>query len=366
MTHPPDTNGNNPNWGTPLNPYNSQYYPGGSTSGGASAVGSGLVPFALGSDGGGSVRIPSAYCGLYGLKPSHGRVSIAPLPRSGDSVVVNGPLTSNMSDLETYYRVLAQPDPTHRLSSLFAPPRALSSPGSRPKLLGICKPWFDRAVPAVQESCTAALHYLTTELGYQTIDIHIPYLHEGQIAHALTILSEVLAEQPDQSTLTDPNRILLKVAQSSTAFDYILAQKVRAALMQHLAHLFTQYPGLVIVTPTTPNAGWPIGAGEAAYGVTDGNMQIFNMEYVWLANFTGVPCIQFPVGYVDGVQGTGKVPVGMMGHAEWGSEDALIEFGFDAEEWITKGYEGGRARPEAWVDVLGGSEEGKGVENSFQ
>jgi hypothetical protein len=210
-----DTNGNNPNWGTPLNPYNSQYYPGGSSSGGASAVGSGLVPFALGSDGGGSVRIPSAYCGLYGLKTSHGRVSCAPLPRSANTTVINGPITSNMADLETYYRVLAQPDPSQLQSSRFAAPKRLTGP--RKKVLGICKPWFDRAVPAVQEACQAALHHLTTTLGYEMVDIHMPYIHEGQTAHAMTILSEVLAEQPDMSILTDPNRILLKVAQSSTA-----------------------------------------------------------------------------------------------------------------------------------------------------
>ncbi|CAI6339695.1 unnamed protein product [Periconia digitata] len=359
-----DTNGNNPNWGTPLNPYNSQYYPGGSTSGGASAVGSGLVPFAIGSDGGGSIRIPSNYCGLYGLKTSHGRVSVSPLPRSGNTVVINGPIASNMSDLEIYYRVLAQPDPSNLTSRCFAPPKPVTAP--RKKVLGICKPWFDRAVPAVQEACQSALQYMTTELGYTIVDIDIPYLHEGQIAHALTILSEVLAEQPDLSILTAPNRVLLKVAQSSTAHDFIIAQKVRHAVMQHLAHLFQKYPGLVIVTPTTPNAGWPIGDGEATFGVTDGNMQVFNMEYVWMANFTGVPCIQFPVGYVDGVKGTGKVPVGMMGHGDWGSEDSLIEFGFDGEAWLNKGYNGGKLRPEAWVDVLEGSEKGRAVENSFQ
>lgn len=108
------------------------------------------------------------------------------------------------------------------------------------------------------------------------------------------------------------------------------------------------------MTPTTPNAGWPIGEGELTHGMTDGNMQVRNMEYVWLANFTGVPCIQFPVGYVEATKGEGKIPVGMMGHGEWGSEDELIEFGFDGEEWLARGYEGGRRRPEGWVDVLGG------------
>ncbi|KAF1955333.1 amidase signature enzyme [Byssothecium circinans] len=356
-----DTNGNNPNWGTPLNPYNSQYYPGGSSSGGASAVSSGLIPFAIGSDGGGSVRIPSNYCGLFGLKPSHGRVSIAPLPKPGKSVVVYGPLASNMADLEISYRVLAQPDPSNAVSSQFAPPTPLvpgTTASSKKKTLGICKPWFDRAVPSVQEACRSSLEYLTTEKGYEIINIDIPYIHEGQIAHAMTILSETLASQPPLSTLTDANRLLLKVASTTPATDFLLAQKLRHVLMQHLSHLFATHPGLIIVTPTTPNAGWPIGNGDLSHGVSDGNTQLFNMEYVWLANFTGVPALQCPVGFVDGVKGVGKVPIGMQGHGEWGSEEALIEFGFDVEGWLRDGCKGGRPRPGAWVDVLG--ECGKG------
>jgi Asp-tRNA(Asn)/Glu-tRNA(Gln) amidotransferase A subunit family amidase len=284
------------------------------------------------------------------LKPSQGRVSIAPLSRALKTVVVNGPLASNMVDLEMSYRVLAQPDPAYHTSRQFAPPKRMR--GGRKKVLGICKPWFDRAVPEVQEACLSALKYLEVELGYETVSVDIPYLHEGQMAHAMTIVSELLATQPDMATLTDPNRLLLKIMSSSTSVDYILAQKLRNILMQHLAHLFEQHPGLIIVTPTTPNAGWPVGNGDLTHGVTDGNMQIFNMEYVWLANFTGVPCIQFPVGYVDATQGRGRIPIGLQGHGEWGSEDALIEFGFDGEQWLNKGYEGGRQRPGAWVDVL--------------
>ena len=75
-----DTTNNNPVAGTPLNPYNSQYYTGGSSGGSGYAVGSGLVPFALGCDGGGSIRIPSSFCGVYGLKTSHARVSEHPTP----------------------------------------------------------------------------------------------------------------------------------------------------------------------------------------------------------------------------------------------------------------------------------------------
>jgi Asp-tRNA(Asn)/Glu-tRNA(Gln) amidotransferase A subunit family amidase len=270
--------------------------------------------------------------------------------QSGNTTVVQGPLASNMSDLEISYRVLAQPDPSHPVSCQFSPPRPLTTP--RTKLLGLCRPWFDRADPAVQEACHSALEFLVSELGYHIIDINIPFTHEGQLAHAMTILSEAATAQPTTTGLSPANRVLLTVAQQTPARDFLLAQRLRNLLMQHLASLFTSYPGLIIVTPTTPTVGWPIGDGELAYGVTDGNRQVRTMEYVWLANFTGVPCLQFPVGYVEGVQGDGRVPVGIMGHGEWGSEDALIEFGFHGEKFVSEGLEGGRLRPKGWADVL--------------
>jgi Asp-tRNA(Asn)/Glu-tRNA(Gln) amidotransferase A subunit family amidase len=346
-----DTTNNNPIWGTPLNPYNNSYYPGGSSGGAASAVAAGLIPFAIGSDGGGSVRIPSAYCGLYGLKPSHCRVSIAPILEAGKSVTVRGPLANCMADLEVSYRVLAQPNPSSFPSSQFDPPRAHSGP--RNKILGIYKPWFDRADPPVQEACQSVLSYFQTELGYKVIDISIPLLPEGQLAHAMTILAEgASGHKTSIYNLTPANRILMSVARQTPATDFILAQKVRNIIMEHLAYLFHKHPGLVIVTPTTPNAGWPIDPADLSYGMTDANMQLKNMEYVWFANFTGIPCIQFPVGYVNGEKGTGKVPIGMSGQSEWGSEDALIEFGFDGERWLHEGSAEGKLRPEGWVDVL--------------
>jgi len=137
-----DTTNNNPNWGTPKNPHNDQYYTGGSSGGSAYAVSAGLVPFALGNDGGGSIRIPSSFCGVYGLKTTHAR-----LAGEGSTVTTGGPIAANMSDLEAAYRVMAKPNPNDPICKLFAPPA--SSPVSFPKVLGICKAWFDRADPAV-------------------------------------------------------------------------------------------------------------------------------------------------------------------------------------------------------------------------
>jgi Asp-tRNA(Asn)/Glu-tRNA(Gln) amidotransferase A subunit family amidase len=137
--------------------------------------------------------------------------------------------------------------------------------------------------------------------------------------------------------------------------------------MQHLSHLYSLHPGLLIVTPTTPNAGWSIHPGDLKYGCSNGNMQVRNMEYAWLANFVGCPAMSAPVGYLDVEEGkgmTGKVPVSLMVMAEWGAEDECIAFGYDVERWLHEGLEGGRVRAGGWVDVIelaskGGVADGK-------
>ncbi|RMY51895.1 hypothetical protein D0863_14439 [Hortaea werneckii] len=349
-----DTTNNNQTYGTPLNPHNDRYYTGGSSGGSAYAVSAGLVPLAIGNDGGGSIRIPSAYCGVYGLKPSSGRVSIRPTANLAKSTAVAGPIAANMVDLEIGYRIMAQPDPLDRDSKHFPPPRsqtAIEADSKRkPKYLGVYDEWIASADGPVREACQAAIDYLTTELGYTLVPITLPFVHSGQLAHAMTIMSEAISGlKPTQITQLSPaNQVLLSVGSRTPATDFLQAQKLRNVLMQHLAHLFTQYPGLIILTPTTPNSGWSFHPSELVHGSTDANMQIRNMEYVWLANFTGCPAISVPVGYVapqgEG-RGGGKVPVGMMGMGEWCGEDELIGFGYECERFLRERYEGGRARP---------------------
>ncbi|KAF1814077.1 amidase signature enzyme [Eremomyces bilateralis CBS 781.70] len=352
-----DTTNNNPNHGTPHNPHNPDFYTGGSSGGSAYAVGAGLIPIALGADGGGSIRIPSSFCGIYGLKTSHSRVSIRPTASLAISNSVAGPMAANMVDLEVAYRVMAIPDPSHSLSSTFLPPARPHDPPR--KLLGIYKPWFDRAEPAVRDVCQAALNHMTSQQGYSLVDISIPFLVEGGQAHAITILSEIASGFPSAraTNLTPANRVLLAVAGRARAQDLLAAQRVRNALMQHLAHLYRAHPGLIIVTPTTPLAGWAIGDGDLSDGVSDGDRSIRNMEYVWLANFTGCPALSMPVGYVAPGTGQGDIPVGLMGMGEWGAEEELIRWGFDGEGWLREGWEGGRQRAGAWVDVVGLAEE---------
>ncbi|GJJ08751.1 hypothetical protein Clacol_002970 [Clathrus columnatus] len=346
-----DTTNDNPYWGTPCNPYNPNYYPGGSSGGSGASVGAGLVPIAVGADGGGSVRVPSAYNGAWGLKPSHGRVSTSPSPSFAPSVVVVGPIAATISDLEIAYHIMATPDTDGSLSGLFAPPRSLSLPAQ--KRIGIYNPWIDASEPKVKILFNSSLTLLKEKMGYQVEDITLPYLSENQIAHRLVIMSELTSilcsAGQDITGLAPHNRILASVASRTSSHDLISANRLRTQMMQHLSHLFTTYPGLIILSPTTPHPGVriPSGAGlKGAYGLTDATNAVESMIYVFLANWTGCPSISVPCGYVD--VHAGEMPVGLMGMSEWGSEDLLLRFGRDWDEiWSTQ-----RRRGKGWVDVL--------------
>lgn len=269
-----------------------------------------------------------------------------------------------MVDLELAYRVMAQPDALDPDAALFTAPASvdLSPPaGGKKKLIGIYKTWFDRADAEVQKLCWKALDYLTTHHGYEIIDITIPLIHDGQLAHAMTILSELGSGVPDSdlSKLTAPTKVLIAVGKKTPAIDFLQAQKLRNLLMQHLSHLYQEHPGLIIVTPTTPNAGWRINEADLKYGCSNGNQQVRNMEFAWMANFVGCPALSAPVGFVDAEDGRdGKIPVGIMGMSEWCAEDDLIRFGYEVEKWLHEGLEGGRPSPQGWVDVLELAEKG--------
>lgn len=108
---------------------------------------------------------------------------------------------------------------------------------------------------------------------------------------------------------------------------------------------------MLVVSPTTPNAGWEIkGEGRQA-GLLDGNMSVRNMTFVWMANFLGLPALGVPVGKL-GREGA-KVPVGLMAMGEWGDEDGLIDWGRVAERWAWEEGEGRMEKPGIWVDILG-------------
>ncbi|KAH8662583.1 glutamyl-tRNA amidotransferase subunit A [Xylariales sp. PMI_506] len=355
-----DTSGNNITHGTPRNPYNPDYYPGGSSSGSAYAVAVGLVPISLGSDGGGSIRIPASFCSIFGLKTTHGRITCLPNINHSNSCGVNGPMAADIRSLAALYSVVGQPHPSTHFPPAYPLNGKLVDDSDRPRILGVPEAWFQRADPGVQKLCRGLIDWLVTHKGYTVVPIGIPFLKEGQMAHALTILTDAAALLPETRGLSPANRILLALGRTSPATDYLLAQKLRRALMQHLAWLWQTHPGMVIVTPTAACAGWPIrSTAELRHGINDGDRTLRTMEYVWMANFCGMPSINVPAGYVvpegqpgagqvAGAETIGKVPVGLMATGDWASELELLQFGLDAEE---AGLEG-QVRPPNWVDVV--------------
>ncbi|KAK2743799.1 hypothetical protein FQN57_004736 [Myotisia sp. PD_48] len=335
-----DTTNNNPITGTPKNPHNSEYYTGGSSGGSGYVVAAGLVPIALGADGGGSIRIPSNYCGIYGLKTSHGRVSAAPTKRLATTTGVFGPMAACLDDLALAYRIMAMPDPSNSESSGFPSP-LLNVPlvVPQPKIIGIYQDWINRSDPAVLALFNKAIDYYRDKKGYEIVDISIPYLVEGGKSHALTILSEISSGLTTEqvSQLSAPNKILISVGCQGSAQDLIASQKMRSLLMSHLSYIFQRNPGIIIATPTTPTVGSRILQGDdLAYGISNANASLRSMEYVYLANFTGCPAISCPMGYDEST----RMPVGIMGMGEWGGEEALIEWGRDGEGILTQSAAG--------------------------
>ncbi|TLD30656.1 hypothetical protein PspLS_01806 [Pyricularia sp. CBS 133598] len=363
-----DTTGNNPVFGTPLNPHNQGYYTGGSSSGCGYAVAAGLVPFAMGSDGGGSIRIPSSLCGIVGLKPTHGRLSCLPTQNHCNTCAVLGPLAADVRTLATAYSVVGQPHPTSPFPALPPAPILLRGPSPASpsaKTLAVPTKWFSRANPSAQTLCRALIQRLVDQRGYRVVPIDLPMLTEGQIAHAIVVLTDASTLLPDTKALTPANRILLALGRTTTAVDVLLAHKLRRMLVAHLARLWrdTLGPDALILTPTTACAGWPVRdpAAELGYGLNDGDTTLASMEYVWMANFCGLPAVSVPAGFVvpegtvgagrpvgDGEEVEGKVPVGLMAMGEWANEDGLLRFAVDAEEV----GEGLKTRPGIWEDVV--------------
>ncbi|KAF7592043.1 hypothetical protein BBP40_000766 [Aspergillus hancockii] len=278
-----DTNNNNPNHGTPRNPHNHNYYCGGSSGGSGYAVSAGLVPIALGADGGGSIRIPSSFCGIWGLKPSHGRISGAPTVSLAQTVGVLGPMASSIDDLALAYRIMATPAPAAQdtLSASFPHPLSTLTPPSPsnkdPKTIGIIPDWISRASPPVRAIFDRALsHY--RQNNYNIVDITIPYLPEGQRAHVITIMTEIASGLiPSQiSSLTAPNKVLVSMGMwQISGQDFLASQRLRNIIMCHLAYLFKQYPGLLVLSPSTPIPGWKIGGeGDLTRGLSDGKSSL--------------------------------------------------------------------------------------------
>ena len=327
--------GLNPHHGSARNPYDPTRATGGSSSGPAAAVSSGLCPLALGADGGGSIRIPASLCGVVGLKPTFGRVSEHGAAELCWSVAHVGPIGATVRDVALGYALIAGPDPKDG-NSLHQPPpdfRGLDRHELSGLRLGVYGPWFEHAEPGVVDRCQRVVRALE-HAGAEVHEIEIPELALLRTVHLVTIISEMAAAHLDHYRLHRSEygldtRLNLALARRLQAFDYVHAQRHRTRLCAHFMRALADVD--VIVTPATGRTApvLPLDAlrsGESNLVEVD---QI--MRFAPAPNLTGLPAISVPAGYDDA-----GLPVGLQLIGRAWHEHVLLRLAAVAEQHVAR------------------------------
>jgi Asp-tRNA(Asn)/Glu-tRNA(Gln) amidotransferase A subunit family amidase len=337
--------GLNPHHGTARNPYNVNHYTGGSSSGSAAAVAAGLVPVAIGADGGGSIRIPAAFCGVFGIKSTFGRVSELGAAPLCWSVAHVGPLAATATDMALAYGVMAGPD-LRDPNSLHQPMPTLEDwdkADLRGIKLGVYKEWFQHADAEVVAACEVMLKRFT-DMGAEIREVVIPDLELNRVAHTVTIVSEMV--QAMSYTYPEHHRehgldvrINLALGRAFNAGDYLLAQRARTRIIRNFENALKDVD--MILTPTTAIASPEIKPGALPDGDSDLSTTVEIMRFVTAGNLTGLPAISFPVGYT-----TKGLPIGMQAIGRPWQENALLRLAVNAERAVE------RKEPQVYFKVL--------------
>ncbi|KAG6775347.1 hypothetical protein POTOM_018791 [Populus tomentosa] len=353
------TSGINPHYGATRNPYNPGMISGGSSSGSAAVVAAGLCPVALGVDGGGSVRMPAALCGVVGFKPTFGRVPHSGVLPLNWTVGMVGVLAGTIEDafIVSVYAAINGPLPSHETSAIPLPkvyfPLLQSTNSVSNVILARYGEWFSDCGDDIRTCCSQALHQLSEKFGWKTVDVTIPDIESMRLAHYLTIGSECTAalssylEKLDNAESGWDLRVALCVYGSFSGEEYIKAQKLRSRQMQFHRNIFTKAD--VIVTPTVgycfllllvlytipyillvlySKASWIV----TAYPIFDDALKTGELDYINGAalvryqiagNFLGLPAVTVPVGYDKN-----GLPIGLQFIGRPWSEPTLIHIAY--------------------------------------
>lgn len=296
----------NPHYGSVQNPWDRTRMPGGSSGGSGVAVANGSCIGALGTDTGGSVRLPSSFNGITGLRPTFGRVSnygVVPLAWSMDTV---GPMARSAEDCALMLGVLAGHDSADASSSSTVTDDYAGSVRN-PKVHGLRIGLIDgyslvNIQPAVEAAITAALDTFT-EHGAILENVQIPDI-EGNISAQLTVEAAEpsayhqrnLRERPED--YGDDVRLLLQAGELLPSVHYLQAQRYRALLRSQLLSALESVD--IIVCPTTPFTATALGATTVE--ITEGrqeDMLSAIMQFTGLPSLTGMPALSVPCGFDD-------------------------------------------------------------------
>ncbi len=276
-------------FGPARNPHDPARSPGGSSGGSAASIVAGMALASIGTDTGGSIRIPAAACGAVGLKPTHGEVSTAgvvPLSRALDHV---GPLARSVADAWIMYRALLGD----------ATPRGLAPSPISGLRVAVPRAYFcdvlDDQVRARFEEALEALRAAGVRVGETDIrhakEIGPAYLHIV-LADAATHHAATLESMPERYTA--PVRLRLEMGRYVLAEDYVRAQAGRELLRQEVDAALAGCDALVL--PTLPIVAPPLGADSVNVGSTQEPVRNVMLRLTQLFNLTGHPAIALPCG----------------------------------------------------------------------
>ena len=332
-------------FGVVKNPWDPKRVPGGSSGGSAAAVAAGLVPGATGTDTGGSIRQPAAFCGLTGLKPSYGRVSRYGMIAFASSLDQGGPITRNAEDAALMLRCMAGFDPRDS-TSIDEPapePSSMLSIDLKGLRIGLPKEFFDDSVQGdVLEKVREAVAVFE-RLGATLVDVSLPNSAAGIPCYYVIAPAEASSNlsrfdgvrfghrSQDAAELLDlyensraegfgeevKRRILIGTyALSAGYYDayYLKAQKIRRVIAQDFAAAFEQCD--IIVGPTSPTTAFPIGEKTQ-----DPVAMYLNDIFTNTVNLAGLPGLSIPCGF-----DTAGLPVGMQLIGRFMDEASLLGF----------------------------------------
>lgn len=309
-------------FGPARNPHDPSRSPGGSSGGSAASVATGMALATVGTDTGGSIRIPAAACGIVGLKPSFGEVSVdgvVPLSRTFDHV---GPLSRTVTDACLVYHAL--------LGDVGAP-----LPAPRPVTglrLAVPRTYFcdildndvrARFEEALERLRAAGAHVSDIDIRHAA-DIAPVYLHIS-FADAAAYHATTLETMPER--YTEPVRLRLEMSRYVLGEDYVRALAGREVLRREVDAALAQHDALVL--PTLPIVAPPIGASSVQVGDTKQPVRNMMLRLTQLFNVTGHPAISMPAG-----QNADGLPCAVQLVGLRGQTDALLRVALACERQI--------------------------------